>query len=60
MAEPFRKWQCFFCGWTYDEEAGSPEDGLAPGTRWADIPDSWICPGCGAMKSDFNMVEVES
>ena len=39
------------------EEAGDPPEGLAPGTRWSDIPADWICPLCGTPKSDFDMVE---
>jgi rubredoxin len=54
-----KKWQCFFCGYVYDEEQGWPDDGIAPGTRWADIPDDWMCPECGATKADFYMLEVE-
>lgn len=54
-----RTWQCFFCGFIYDESEGCPEDGIAPGTRWEDIPDDWLCPNCGAAKSDFAMMEVE-
>ena len=42
----------------YDEAEGCPEDGIAPGTRWADIPASWTCPECGAGKQDFEMVEI--
>ena len=45
-------------GLEYDEAKGWPEDGIAPGTRWDDIPDDWSCPDCGAAKSDFVMVEV--
>ena len=41
----FQKWQCFFCGYLYDEAAGDPEEGIAPGTRWDDIPADWL-PGC--------------
>ena len=37
---------------------GAPDSGLAPGTRWADVPLSWRCPDCGAGKEDFEMVEV--
>jgi rubredoxin len=58
LSEPFQKWQCFFCGYTYDEFAGSPDEGIPAGTRWADIPDDWVCPGCGASKTDFAMMEV--
>jgi rubredoxin len=55
-----KKWQCIFCGFYYDEAAGLPAEGIAPGTRWADIPDDWACPDCGATKADFVMVEVEA
>ena len=54
----FKRWQCFFCGFIYDERAGAPEAGLAPGTRWVDVPEDWSCPDCGAMKTDFQMEEA--
>ena len=50
---PFRKFICQICGHEYDEAAGDPAAGLAPGTRWEAIPDDWVCPECGAAKSDF-------
>lgn len=53
-----KKWKCIVCGYVYDEAKGSPEEGLAPGTRWADVPEDWCCPDCGTFKSDFEMVEV--
>ncbi|TLX70650.1 rubredoxin [Pseudomonas nicosulfuronedens] len=53
-----KKWQCFFCGFIYDEAAGWPDEGIAAGTRWEDIPEDWMCPECGAAKSDFQMVEI--
>ena len=56
----WKKWQCFFCGFYYDEELGLPKEGIAPGTRWEDVPEDWICPECGAMKSDYQMVEVQA
>lgn len=56
--EPYKIWQCLNCGYVYDEEAGDPDEGLAPGTRWADIPDEWICPQCGSGKVDFEMAEI--
>ena len=58
MGETMKKWQCGVCGFIYDEAQGLPEAGIAPGTRWADIPDTWVCPDCGAPKSDFAMVEI--
>ena len=51
-------WQCIVCGFIYEEVKGLPEDGIAPGTAWGDIPDSWECPDCGVSKSDFEMVQI--
>ena len=51
-------WQCIVCGFIYDEAQGLPEDGIAPGTPFADIPASWECPDCGVAKADFEMVEI--
>ncbi len=56
--EDYKVWMCIICGWMYDEKKGAPEEGLAPGTRWADIPEDWCCPDCGAGKEDFEVVEV--
>jgi len=53
-----RKWQCVVCGFVYEEVNGLPEDGIAAGTSWDDIPESWECPDCGVSKSDFEMVEL--
>jgi rubredoxin len=58
MATNYKTYMCIICGWIYDEEAGAPEEGLAPGTRWEDVPDSWVCPDCGASKEDFDLVEL--
>ena len=52
-----KAWQCIVCGYIYDESRGDPEHGIAPGTRWEDIPDGWECPDCGVAKADFEMVE---
>lgn len=49
-------WQCQICGQIYNEADGWPEDNIAPGTRWEDVPDDWVCPHCGAIKSAFEMV----
>lgn len=47
------KYVCPICGYTYDEALGRPEDGIAPGTLWQDVPEDWVCPLCGAAKSVF-------
>jgi rubredoxin len=49
----FRQWQCYFCAHIYDEAQGDPARGIAPGTRWEDVPEDWGCPDCGATKGDF-------
>lgn len=54
----YKKWECLVCGFIYDEAVGWPEEDIPPGTRWADIPDDWSCPDCGAAKRDFDMAEV--
>lgn len=56
--ESFKRWICLGCGFLYDEELGSPEHGLAAGTRWADVPEDWACPDCGTPKRLFEMVEI--
>ncbi|MBK8814989.1 MAG: rubredoxin [Methylococcaceae bacterium] len=53
----FKKYQCKECEHIYDEEKGDPDSGLAPGTRWNDIPDTWSCPICGAPKDFFKQME---
>jgi rubredoxin len=56
-AGTFTQWVCVICGWVYDEAAGLPEEGIAPGTRWADVPADWRCPLCDVGKEDFALVE---
>lgn len=53
-----KKYRCYFCGFIYDEALGLPEEGIAPGTRWEDIPEDWVCIDCGAAKADFVMEEI--
>ncbi|MFW2422636.1 MAG: FAD-dependent oxidoreductase [Porticoccaceae bacterium] len=55
---PYQIWECLVCGWQYDESKGLPEEGIAPGTRWDDVPEDWLCPDCGVGKADFEMVAV--
>ena len=48
------KYQCSVCGYIYDPEKGDPESGTAPGTPFEKLPDDWVCPVCGASKSEFS------
>ena len=54
----YRKFECVICGFVYDEEKGLPEEGIAPGTKWEDVPEDWECPECGVSKYDFEMVQM--
>ena len=45
---------CDACSWEYDEAAGYPEGGIAPGTKFEDLPEDFECPMCGVDKSQFS------
>ena len=49
-------WRCSVCGWEYNETKGDPEHGIAPGTKFEDIPDEFICPICKHPKRDFERI----
>jgi rubredoxin len=53
----YKSWICLICGWIYNEEDGIPEEGIAPATRFTDIPENWRCPLCDVGKADFVAVE---
>jgi rubredoxin len=50
------KWVCTICGYVYDPAKGDKESGVKPGTSFEALPDDWVCPDCGAPKSDFEKV----
>ena len=49
-----KKYKCDVCGWVYDEEAGDPNNNIAPGTKFEDLPDDFVCPVCGVDKDNFS------
>ena len=49
-----QKYICDACGWVYDPAVGDPEGDVPAGTAFEDIPDDWVCPECGADKSQFS------
>jgi len=49
-----KKYVCDVCGWEYDEELGDAEHGIAPGTKFEDLPDDFECPLCGVGKDNFS------
>ena len=53
------KWRCEPCDYVYDPEVGDPENGVAPGTPWEEVPDDWLCPECMLGKDYFQRIEEE-
>ena len=51
------KYVCDICGYVYDPAEGDPDNGVAPGTPWAQVPDTWVCPLCGVKKEHFSKQE---
>jgi rubredoxin len=49
-------YECGLCAYVYDETTGEPDGDIEPGTKWDDLPESYICPVCGAGKENFNAV----
>lgn len=47
------KYVCVVCGYVYDPEQGEPDQGIAPGTKFEDLPDDYVCPTCGVGKDMF-------
>lgn len=50
------EYKCVVCDWSYDESKGVPELGIAPGTKWEDLPADFECPDCGVAKDDFTKI----
>ena len=48
------KYVCDICGYVYDPAEGDPDNGVAPGTAWESVPESWVCPLCGVGKENFS------
>ena len=57
VATKMAKYECTVCGYVYDPKLGDPDGGITPGTPFEEIPDDWVCPVCGAAKSDFEKIE---
>jgi rubredoxin len=50
------KWLCNPCGYVYDPNVGDPDHDIPPGIEFKDLPDTWVCPLCGASKEDFTVI----
>ncbi len=51
-----KKYKCLLCTYIYDPQIGDPDNGVAPGTAFEDIPEEWTCPECGAPKDQFEPI----
>ena len=49
-----KKYVCDVCGWVYDEAEGCPDQGIAPGTAFSDLPEDFVCPLCGVGTDMFS------
>ena len=52
-----KKYVCTVCGWISDEAKGDPDNGIAPGTKFEDLPADYVCPVCGSGKDEFEVYE---
>ena len=52
-----KKYVCEVCGWEYDEAVGDPDQGIAAGTKFEDLPKDFVCPLCGVGKDQFSEAE---
>ena len=52
-----KKYECDVCGYVYDQSVGDPDNGVAPGTAFEDLPAEWVCPVCGVTKDNFSPVD---
>jgi rubredoxin len=50
------RYECSACGYIYDPVKGDPDNGVNPGTPFADLPDDWVCPQCGVGKEFFRKI----
>ncbi len=53
-----KKYRCIVCGWVYDEYLGTSKEESELGQKWENIPEDWVCPDCGASKSEFEIVKI--
>lgn len=53
------RYVCTICGYVYEEELGDPTAGIAPGTKWEELSEDWVCPVCGATKAEFENAEPQ-
>ncbi len=51
------KYVCELCDYTYEPEKGDPDNNISPGTAFEELPDSWVCPVCGAEKFEFQKLD---
>ncbi len=53
------KYVCTLCGYEYDPSVGDPDNGIAEGVEFEELPEDWVCPLCAASKEEFEAVAEE-
>ncbi|MDR3258296.1 MAG: rubredoxin [Fusobacteriaceae bacterium] len=48
-----KKYECKVCGYIYDPAIGDPDNGVAAGTAFENLPKDWVCPLCGVAIEEF-------
>ena len=57
MSRQMKRYRCVICDHIYDPREGDPTSGIKPGTAFEDLPDTWVCPDCGASKADYEPLD---
>lgn len=52
-----KKYACDVCGWVYDPAIGEGTSGIPAGTPFEKVPDTFVCPECGAGKDSFSPID---
>ena len=52
-----KKYKCIICDYIYDPAVGDPDNGIAPGTAFEDLPEDWLCPDCAVDKDEFEPMD---
>lgn len=52
-----KQYKCTKCGYVYLPESGDQTQGITPNTSFEKLPDTWVCPRCGAEKKVFVIIE---
>ncbi|MFA5561188.1 MAG: rubredoxin [Eubacteriales bacterium] len=52
-----KQYRCIPCGYIYDPAQGDPDQGIAPGTAFEDLPEDYHCPICYVGRDEFEEIK---